>query len=90
MGRHDEVEDGMGFAGLVASPAERAEDVRNKIARAREKQLADAVASNERLRVALIRAGEKLALYRKLHPEYVGGMEYSELMKLIDAALAHP
>jgi hypothetical protein len=41
----------------------------------------------DRLKAALAPAREKLAIYRKLHPEYVGGMEYSQLMKMIDAAL---
>jgi len=39
-------------------------------------------------RMALIRAREKLELYRAQHSgEYIGGMEYSALLKLIDAAI---
>lgn len=42
-----------------------------------------------RLRDALTSAKEKLALYRKAHGgEYLGGVEYSELMRRIDAALS--
>ena len=41
------------------------------------------------LREALRHAREKLMLYRKAHSgEYIGGMEYSQLMRQIDAALA--
>ena len=39
-------------------------------------------------RMALMQAREKLALYRQQHSgEYVGGMEYSSLLKLIDEAI---
>lgn len=44
---------------------------------------------NHRLRTALGHAREKLALYRQVHSgEYVGGVEYTALMREIDAALA--
>lgn len=40
------------------------------------------------LRKALLLAKEKLALYRAAHGgEYVGGLEYTALVKLIDDAL---
>ena len=42
-----------------------------------------------RLRAALALAKEKLELYRAQHSgEYVGGVEYSELMQQINAALS--
>ncbi len=42
----------------------------------------------DKLRLLLAKAREKLALYREAHGgEYVGGMEYSELKRQIDAAL---
>lgn len=43
----------------------------------------------ERLIDALSKAREKLQLYRNAHgPDYVGGMEYTALMSLIELALA--
>lgn len=40
------------------------------------------------LRTALSRAREKLTLYREAHGgEYVGGVEYTQLIREIDAAL---
>jgi hypothetical protein len=40
------------------------------------------------LRTALLLAQEKLRLYRTMHSgEYVGGMEFTSLMNLIDEAL---
>ena len=45
-------------------------------------------AQNERLRSSLAAAKEKLSLYRCIYGgEYVGGMEYSALMKQIAEAL---
>lgn len=45
---------------------------------------------NKLLRDALVRAQEKLKLYRALHNgEYVGGMEYNTLMSYIDEALSN-
>ncbi len=42
----------------------------------------------EHLRNALTLAREKLKLYRAQHSgEYIGGMEYTALMQLIDEAL---
>ncbi len=39
-------------------------------------------------RLALMQAREKLALYRAEHSgEYIGGMEYTALLKLIDEAI---
>lgn len=47
-----------------------------------------AEAKIERLREVLISAKEKLALYRKAQGgEYLGGVEYRELMRRIDEAL---
>ncbi len=39
-------------------------------------------------RMALMKAREKLVLYRAQHSgEYIGGMEYTALLKLIDEAI---
>jgi hypothetical protein len=57
----DEVEDGMGFSGLVPTAAERRQEVyeqtRRKIAQAREQQLAEA-------QVELARLREVVSVYR--------------------------
>lgn len=46
-------------------------------------------AENQKLRAALFQAAEKLALYRGTHTgEHVGGVEYTELMRRINAALS--
>jgi len=45
-------------------------------------------AKTDRLRTALGYAREKLKLYREQHSgEYVGGIEYEALMRMIDSAL---
>jgi hypothetical protein len=45
--------------------------------------------SEMRLASALLYAKEKLRLYREAHDgRYVGGVEYTELMRIIDEALA--
>lgn len=41
----------------------------------------------KRLRKALILSKEKLNLYYKRSAEYVGGLEFSHLMQMIDEAL---
>lgn len=52
-----EIEDGMGFSGLAPTPDDRRWDAyfdtRNKLARAREAQLAKAVASRDAMRECL-------------------------------------
>jgi|GEM_PF-5159074 len=49
----------------------------------------DQTATINELRMLLAKARDKLALYRADHSgEYVGGTEYTELMRQIDAALA--
>ncbi len=46
------------------------------------------LAENERLRVTLKAAKEKLNLYRAQHSgEYIGGMEYTALIREIDECL---
>jgi hypothetical protein len=46
---------------------------------------------DESMRQVLIDCKEKLRLYRAQHSgEYVGGVEYMELMRRIDAALGLP
>lgn len=43
--------------------------------------------ARDKAKSALLLARGKLVIYRELHPEYVGGMEFSALMKQIDEAL---
>lgn len=51
-------------------------------------QISGLTARSAARRHALMLAREKLAIYRAAHGgEYLGGMEYSALMKLIDEAI---
>ena len=87
-----EVEDGMGFPGLVSSPREREEETyretARKIAAAREKRLMESLQHVARLRGTLVAAQAKLQFYREQHSgEYVGGVEFHSLMQQIDEVL---
>lgn len=55
---------------------------------AASKRITELEAGNAHLRRLLEAAGKKVALYRKQHSgEYVGGMEFNELMRQIHEAL---
>jgi hypothetical protein len=59
--------------------------------RARAREYDDLTAKVAALHAALTAARDKLALYRACHSgEYIGGIEYTALVRLIDSALKGP
>jgi hypothetical protein len=63
-------------------------EIRDKIAAERERQFYAARAKIARMRGTLIAASTKLCLYRAQHSgEYVGGVEFHELMRQISEVL---